>query len=58
MDELIGMDVCEWHRYVDDTLVLVQLGTNFANILVILNDNHPSIKFTYETVTNNCRPLL
>ena len=39
MNELKSIGVCEWHRYVDDTFVRVQPGTNGF---------HPSIKLTYE----------
>ncbi|CAF5032188.1 unnamed protein product, partial [Rotaria socialis] len=38
----------EWHRYVDDTFVLVNSITCIDNILSILNNFHPSIKFTYK----------
>lgn len=58
MDELASIGVCEWHRYVDDTFVLVQPGTNVADILSILNGFHPSIKFTYETETKSSLPFL
>ena len=44
MDELTSIGVYEWHRYVDDTFVLVQLGTN---------SYHPLIKFTYEVETDD-----
>ncbi|CAF4524581.1 unnamed protein product [Rotaria socialis] len=48
MDKLIHAGVCEWHRYVDDTFVLVNSITFIDNILSILNNFHPSIKFTYK----------
>ena len=58
MDELTSIGVCEWHRYVDDTFVLVQPGTSVTDILSILNGFHPSIKFTYETEANSSLPFL
>jgi hypothetical protein len=58
LDELIGMVVCKWHQYVDDTFVLVQLNINVVSIFAVLNGVHPSIKFMYETETSNCRPLI
>ena len=57
-DGLRRIDVCEWHRYADDTFVVVQPGTNVVDILSILNDSHPSIKLTYETEANNSLPFL
>ena len=53
MDELTSIGVCEWHRYVDDTFVLVQPGSDVADLLTILNRFHPSIKFTYEVDAND-----
>jgi hypothetical protein len=58
MDELRSIGVCEWHRYVDDTFVLVQPGNNVADILAKLNGFHLSIKFTYETEASNSLPFL
>ena len=58
MDELTSIGVCEWHRYVDDTFVLVQPGTEVADLLTVLNRFHPSIKFTYELEANGSLPFL
>ena len=49
MDELTSIGVCEWHRYVDDTFVRVQPGTNGF---------HPWIKLTYELKANSSLPFL
>jgi hypothetical protein len=40
MDRLMDMGVCEWHRYVDDTFVLIELTTNVFDVLHILK-NYP-----------------
>ena len=58
MDELKSVGVCEWHRYVDDTFVLVDPGTKVDDILSILNNFHPSIKFTHENEANGSLPFL
>ena len=58
MDDLKRIVVCEWHRYVDDTFVLVDPGATVDDILSILNNFHPSIKFTHEHEANDSLPFL
>ena len=58
MDQLMESGVCEWHRYVDDTFVLIEPTTNVVDVLNILNNFHPSIKFTYEVEANRSLPFL
>jgi hypothetical protein len=58
MDQLMEIGVCEWHRYVDDTFVLIEPTTNVVDVLSILNSFHPSIKFTYEVEANRSLPFL
>jgi hypothetical protein len=58
MDRLMDIGVCEWHRYVDDTFVLIEPSTNITDALHILNNFHPSIKFTYEVETDQSLPFL
>ena len=58
MDQLMESGVCEWHRYVDDTFVLIEPTTNVVDVLNILNSFHPSIKFTYEVEANRSLPFL
>ena len=58
MDQLMETGVCEWHRYVDDTFVLIEPTTNVVDVLNILNSFHPSIKFTYEVEANRSLPFL
>ena len=53
MDHLEQKGVHEWHRYVDDTFVLVEPNTDIQEVLDILNGFHPSIKFTYEAEEDN-----
>ncbi|CAF1550989.1 unnamed protein product [Adineta ricciae] len=48
MDQLQQCGVHEWYRFVDDTFVLLEPATEVADVLKILNNFHPSIKFTYE----------
>ena len=48
MDQLKQSGVCEWHRYVDDTFVLLEPKANVTDVLTILNNFHASMKFTYE----------
>jgi hypothetical protein len=43
---------------VDDTFVLIELTTNVVDVLNILNNFHPSIKFTYEVEANRSLPFL
>ena len=52
MNDLERVGVCDWYRYVDDTFVLLRPNTNIDDVLNILNDFHPSIKFTHEEETN------
>ena len=58
MDELMKIGVCEWHRYVDDTFVLIEPTTNVVDVLNILNSFHPSIQFTYEVEASRSLPFL
>ncbi|CAF1663857.1 unnamed protein product [Adineta ricciae] len=58
MDQLKQSGVCEWHRYVDDTFVLLEPTTNVADVLTILNNFHASIKFTYELEKDHSLPFL
>lgn len=51
-------NVCSWHRYVDDTFVLLHPSTNVSEILNVLNNFHPSIKFTHEVEDNYSIPFL
>ena len=58
MDKLTELGVCEWHRYVDDTFVLVHPTAKVSEILDVLNQFHPSIKFTHEVEENQSIPFL
>ena len=58
MDRLEQKGVREWHRYVDDTFVLVEPDTNIQDVLDILNGFHSSIKFTFEFEEANSLPFL
>ena len=58
MEQLKKDGIIEWHRYVDDTFVLIDPKTNIQDILTILNNFHDSIKFTYEMEKNNTLPFL
>ena len=58
LDELKSIGVCEGHRYVDDTFVLVDPDTKVDDTLFILNNFHPSIKFTNENEANDSLPFL
>ena len=58
MDQLERIGVCEWHRYVDDTFVLLEPWTNIDEVLNILNGFHPSIKFTFEVEKDGSIPFL
>ncbi|CAF2881679.1 unnamed protein product, partial [Rotaria sp. Silwood2] len=49
---------CEWYRYVDDTSVLINPGANVDNILSILNNFHPFIKFTHKLENNDKLEIL
>ena len=53
MDKLMDVGVCEWYRYVDDTFVLLNPGTNVDDILAILNTFYTSIKFTHKIEEND-----
>ena len=57
-DELKNIGVCEWYRYVDDTFVLVDPDTKVDDILFILSNFHPSIKFTHENEAKDFLPFL
>ena len=58
MDRLERRGVREWHRYVDDTFVLVEPDTNIQDVLDNLNGFYPSIKFTHEVEEDNSLPFL
>ena len=58
MDRLEQKGVREWHRYVDDTFVLVEPDTNVQDVLDILNGFHPSIKCTFEVEESGSLPFL
>jgi hypothetical protein len=58
MDRLMEIGVCEWHKYVDDTFVLIEPTTNVTDVPHILNNFHPSIKFTYDIETDQSLPFL
>lgn len=53
MDKLMQAGVYEWHRYVDDTFVLIDPNTKVEDILSILNEFHLSIKFTHKIEEND-----
>jgi hypothetical protein len=57
-DRLMTIGVCEWHRYVYDTFVLIERTTNVSDVLHILNNFQSSIKFTYEVETDQSLPFL
>ena len=57
-DQLMETGVCEWHPCVDDTFVLIETTTNVVDFSTILNNIHPSIKFTYEIRGNQSLPFL
>ena len=58
MDRLEQRGVREWHRYVDDTFVLVEPNTNIQEVLDTLNGFHSSIKFTFEVKDSGSLPFL
>jgi hypothetical protein len=58
IEELIEIDVSEWHRYVDDTFVLVDSRTKPNVILSILKKFHLSNKFIHQHAINNSLLLL
>ena len=35
MDEFMEIGVCEWHRYVDDTFVLIEPTTNVVDVFYL-----------------------
>jgi phosphoribosylanthranilate isomerase len=53
MEQLEQIGVCEWHRYVDDTFVLLEPDTNIDDVLHVPNEFQPSIKFTHEPEKDN-----
>ncbi|CAF1282043.1 unnamed protein product [Rotaria sordida] len=53
MDKLTQLGVCEWYRYVDDTFVFINKDANVDNLLSIVNEFHPSIKFTRKIEDND-----
>ena len=36
MEQVEQIGVCEWHRYVDDTVVLLEPDTNIDDVLHVL----------------------
>jgi hypothetical protein len=58
MNQLRQSGVCEWYRYVDDTFVLLEPTAAVQDILKILNNFHPSIKFTHEDEKDQCLSFL
>jgi hypothetical protein len=46
LDRLLDIGVCEWHKFVDDTFVLIEPTANVSDVLHILNNFHLSIEFT------------
>jgi len=58
MDRLEQAGVCEWHRYVDDTFVLLEPGTDIKDVLDILNGFHPSVQFTHQPEADDSLPFL
>ncbi|CAF4227154.1 unnamed protein product, partial [Rotaria sordida] len=53
MDKLTQSGVCEWYQYADATFIFINKDANVNNILSILNDFHPSIKFTRKIEDND-----
>ncbi|CAF1226316.1 unnamed protein product [Rotaria sordida] len=53
MDKLTQSGVCEWYQYADATFIFINKDANVDNILSILNDFHPSIKFTRNIEDND-----
>jgi hypothetical protein len=39
-DSLMDIRVCEWHRYFDDTFVLIEPSIDVSDVLHILNNFH------------------
>jgi hypothetical protein len=50
MKELKKLGVRIWYRYVDDTFVIIRCKDQAEKILEFLNNQHPTIKFTMETL--------
>jgi hypothetical protein len=48
IDEIESIGMCEWHRYIDGTFMLVDHNTKVDDVLSILNNFHPSIKVTHK----------
>ena len=46
---LLAAELSFWKRNVDDTITFVKIGT-VDHILSMLNNFHPNIRFTYETM--------
>lgn len=53
----MGDKISLWFRYVDDTFTFIKKG-EVDNVIEILNGFHESIKFTFETETDNCLSFL
>jgi hypothetical protein len=58
IDQMMKTRVCDWHRYVDNTFVLIEPTTNVVGVLNILNNFRPSIEFTDEVEANRSVPFL
>ena len=59
MERLEQIGVCEWHRYVDDTFVLLKPGINIDDVLPhVLNEFQPSLQFTHEPEKDNTMTFL
>ena len=55
---LMKIGVCEWHRYIDDTFVLIEPTSNVVDFSTIPNNFHQSIQFTYEIEATQSLPFL
>jgi hypothetical protein len=58
IDQMMKTRVCDWHRYVDDTFVLIEPTTNAVDVLNIRNNFRPSIEFTDEVEAHRSVPSL
>jgi hypothetical protein len=58
MEKLKENGIYEWHRFVDDTFVLIDPNKDIQEILAILNNFHESIQFTYEVEANDMLSFL
>ena len=58
MEEFTNLGVKIWHRYVDDTFVLMEKYCDTEKLLTIMNSKHKNIKFTIENEVNKKIPFL